>query len=333
MQSKAPLVRQDAALARVLVSITVISGGFVAGLKAGKIYNTFPMMGDHWFPPGLMALEPAWRNFFDNMTTVQFDHRYLAITTFVLVVFFWFKARNADLPARAKAAVNALLHTAILQVALGITTLLHGSPCDSGRNPPGRGDASVYGRLVPCACIKESLMQVCFDQDLIVRYGGRGPRYTSYPTALQFNDELTEADYEAKAKESNDSDVPLSLYVHIPFCHSLCYYCGCNKIVTRNEERVSRYMEMLYKEIEMQSNCSTASARSNSCISAAAHRLTSTRNNSAHSWTTCVHRSRLMKATRMNFRSRSTHARSMQSAFANLRARFQSPESRHPGFR
>ena len=96
-------------------------------------------------------------------------------------------------------------------------------------------------------------MQVCFDQDLIVRYGGRGPRYTSYPTALQFNDELTEADYKAKAKESNDSDVPLSLYVHIPFCHSLCYYCGCNKIVTRNEDRVSRYMEMLYREIEMQS--------------------------------------------------------------------------------
>lgn len=96
-------------------------------------------------------------------------------------------------------------------------------------------------------------MQVYFDQDLIVRYGGRGPRYTSYPTALQFNDRLTQADYEAKAKESNDSDVPLSLYIHIPFCHSLCYYCGCNKIVTRNEERVARYMEMLYKEIEMQS--------------------------------------------------------------------------------
>jgi len=96
-------------------------------------------------------------------------------------------------------------------------------------------------------------MQVFFDEELIVRYGGRGPRYTSYPTALQFNDELTADAYRAKAKESNDSDVPLSLYVHIPFCHSLCYYCGCNKIVTRNEERVARYMEMLYREIEMQS--------------------------------------------------------------------------------
>ncbi len=95
-------------------------------------------------------------------------------------------------------------------------------------------------------------MEVCFDQDLIVRYGGRGPRYTSYPTALQFNDRLTPEDYRAKAAESNASDVPLSLYVHIPFCHSLCYYCGCNKIVTRNEQRVARYMEMLYKEIDMQ---------------------------------------------------------------------------------
>jgi len=96
-------------------------------------------------------------------------------------------------------------------------------------------------------------MEVFFDQDLIVRYGGRGPRYTSYPTALQFNEELTTDDYRAKAAESNASDVPLSLYVHIPFCHSLCYYCGCNKIVTRNEQRVARYMEMLYKEIDMQS--------------------------------------------------------------------------------
>ena len=94
---------------------------------------------------------------------------------------------------------------------------------------------------------------VCFDTDLIVRYGGRGPRYTSYPTALQFSDAVTAADYKANAIASNNSDVPLSLYVHIPFCHSLCYYCGCNKIVTRNEARVERYIEMLYREIEMQS--------------------------------------------------------------------------------
>jgi oxygen-independent coproporphyrinogen-3 oxidase len=94
---------------------------------------------------------------------------------------------------------------------------------------------------------------VCFDLDLIRRYDGRGPRYTSYPTALQFNDRLTAQEYIDNARASNASGVPLSLYVHIPFCHTLCYYCGCNKIVTRNEERVAKYMRNLYREIEMQS--------------------------------------------------------------------------------
>ena len=112
----------------VLLTITITSGGFVAGLKAGKIYNTFPMMGDYWFPPGLFALEPLWRNFFDNIVTVQFDHRLLAITTFVLVIVYWFRARKANLPARTRPAVNALLHTAVLQVVLGIATLLLAVP-------------------------------------------------------------------------------------------------------------------------------------------------------------------------------------------------------------
>lgn len=111
-----------------LASVTIVSGGFVAGLKAGKIYNTFPMMGDHWIPPGTLALEPVWRNFFDNTTTVQLDHRILAITTLIVIVVYWFKARSADLPARARPGVNALMHTAVLQVALGITTLLMAVP-------------------------------------------------------------------------------------------------------------------------------------------------------------------------------------------------------------
>jgi len=111
-----------------LVSVTIVSGGFVAGLKAGKIYNTFPMMGDFWIPPGLMVLEPIWRNFFDNMVTAQFDHRLLAITTFIVIVVYWFKLRTADLPERARPAVNALLHTVVLQVVLGITALLMAVP-------------------------------------------------------------------------------------------------------------------------------------------------------------------------------------------------------------
>ncbi|MDH3303725.1 MAG: COX15/CtaA family protein [Gammaproteobacteria bacterium] len=112
----------------VLLTVTIISGGFVAGLKAGKIYNTFPMMGDYWLPPGLMALDPFWRNFFDNMTTAQFDHRWLALATFVAIAVYWFTARHVDLPRRARPAVNALLHTAVLQVALGIATLLLAVP-------------------------------------------------------------------------------------------------------------------------------------------------------------------------------------------------------------
>jgi oxygen-independent coproporphyrinogen-3 oxidase len=100
---------------------------------------------------------------------------------------------------------------------------------------------------------KSATPGIVFDQALVERYGGRGPRYTSYPTALQFSGDLTEAHYRDNALASNASAAPLSLYVHIPFCHALCYYCGCNKIVTRNHARVDRYMEMLHREIAMQS--------------------------------------------------------------------------------
>ncbi|MDH3747360.1 MAG: oxygen-independent coproporphyrinogen III oxidase [Gammaproteobacteria bacterium] len=95
--------------------------------------------------------------------------------------------------------------------------------------------------------------RVDFDEGLIRRYDGRGPRYTSYPTALQFSANLTAAEYRKNALDSNASDLPLSLYVHIPFCQTLCYYCGCNKIVTRNQVRVGRYLDDLYREIDMQS--------------------------------------------------------------------------------
>jgi cytochrome c oxidase assembly protein subunit 15 len=115
-QTPHPWYRKTLALA-TLVTVTVISG-------AGKIYNTFPMMGEYWAPPGMFALEPWWRNFFDNMATVQFDHRILAIATFILIVVYWIRIRKTELPARVARGVNALLHTAVLQVVLGIATLL-----------------------------------------------------------------------------------------------------------------------------------------------------------------------------------------------------------------
>jgi len=94
--------------------------------------------------------------------------------------------------------------------------------------------------------------EICFDRALLERYGGRGPRYTSYPTALQFEENFTADDYRRFAAISNGSGRPLSLYVHIPFCRSLCYYCACNKIVTRNAGRVQKYMRHLDREIDLQ---------------------------------------------------------------------------------
>lgn len=107
-----------------LIVITVISGGFVAGLKAGLLYNTFPTMGGQWIPQGMLALEPVWRNFFDHPVTAQFDHRLLAITTLLLVALYWMGARRRQLPPGAMAATNILLAIVLLQVALGISTLL-----------------------------------------------------------------------------------------------------------------------------------------------------------------------------------------------------------------
>ena len=124
-------------LLTALITLTVVSGGFVAGLKAGKIYNTFPMMGNYWLPPDVMALDPWWRNLFDNMATVQFDHRLLAITTLLLIALFWWRIPKQDLPARARKGVNALLHTGILQVVLGIATLLMSVPIALGATHQG----------------------------------------------------------------------------------------------------------------------------------------------------------------------------------------------------
>ena len=96
----------------------------VAGLKAGKIYNTFPMMGDHWIPPGLMALEPFWRNFFDNTTTVQFDHRLLATLVFASVLILWLATLRQPVSRQVRLGLHAMLAAAVLQVGLRISTLL-----------------------------------------------------------------------------------------------------------------------------------------------------------------------------------------------------------------
>ena len=95
-----------------------------------------------------------------------------------------------------------------------------------------------------------------FQQDLIQRYDKPGPRYTSYPPATQFHDGITESDYREWARQSNEEPIPkpLSLYFHIPFCSSICYYCACNKVITKRKERAEPYLQDLYREIEIQAD-------------------------------------------------------------------------------
>lgn len=95
--------------------------------------------------------------------------------------------------------------------------------------------------------------QVLWDEAFIKKHDVAGPRYTSYPTALQFHEEFTFADYERAIQQSNESRRPLSLYLHLPFCQSLCYYCACNKVVTQNKERMRSYLDHLIQEIRMAS--------------------------------------------------------------------------------
>jgi oxygen-independent coproporphyrinogen-3 oxidase len=95
---------------------------------------------------------------------------------------------------------------------------------------------------------------VRFDAAVVRRYDVPGPRYTSYPTAPQFTDAIGEADYLKAARASNDDPIPrpLSIYVHVPFCTSPCFYCGCTRVITRDRTAGARYLGRLHREIELQ---------------------------------------------------------------------------------
>ena len=99
------------------------------------------------------------------------------------------------------------------------------------------------------------MTHVDFDRALIEKYNVSGPRYTSYPTVLQFHDAFDEAAYRHIAAASNAGESPtdLSLYFHLPFCARLCYYCACNKVVTKKRELAVPYLDRLQHEIELQS--------------------------------------------------------------------------------
>ena len=107
-----------------LVFLMILSGGFVAGTKAGFVFNTFPLMNGRFVPEGILALQPVWLNFFENVATVQFDHRLLAYVLCGVIPVFWIYAQRFDLAFGTRLALHMLLLALGLQVALGITTLL-----------------------------------------------------------------------------------------------------------------------------------------------------------------------------------------------------------------
>jgi cytochrome c oxidase assembly protein subunit 15 len=107
-----------------LVALTILAGGFVAGTRAGLTYNTFPLMDGRLVPAGYAQLHPLSLNWFENVAAVQFDHRALAVATVTAVLLLWAAGLRARLPKAARSALHALLATAALQLALGISTLV-----------------------------------------------------------------------------------------------------------------------------------------------------------------------------------------------------------------
>jgi len=112
-----------------LVFLMVLTGGFVAGIRAGFAYNTFPLMNGHLVPPEAMMLSPWWDNFFYNMATVQLDHRIAAYLLAIAVPVLWWRVQRAPgATRRARTGAHLLLGMLAVQVALGITTLVHVVP-------------------------------------------------------------------------------------------------------------------------------------------------------------------------------------------------------------
>lgn len=131
------------------------------------------------------------------------------------------------------------------------------SPLDSNQGTSNSQVAGCADRQLPRKGPPAMAYATRFDADLIRRYDLAGPRYTSYPTAPQFNADFREAEYREHALGSNEDPIPrpLSLYLHIPFCASPCFYCGCHRIIvhpTLAAERSGAYLERLLREVELQ---------------------------------------------------------------------------------
>jgi len=116
--------RRWAVAVLALVAWMVVTGGFVAGIRAGFAYNTFPLMNGHVVPPEVLMLEPWWRNPFWNMATVQLDHRIGAWLLAIVVPLAWWRVVRSEASPRARIGAHLVLAMLAVQISLGIATLL-----------------------------------------------------------------------------------------------------------------------------------------------------------------------------------------------------------------
>lgn len=123
-----PILQRHAALGLAALAITIVWGAFTAGLRAGLVYNTFPMMGGNFAPPDLLALHPWWSNFVENHGAVQFTHRMLAMTTGLILIALALRLRAPTVAPELRKVATALFAVVALQIFLGIETVLNQVP-------------------------------------------------------------------------------------------------------------------------------------------------------------------------------------------------------------
>jgi cytochrome c oxidase assembly protein subunit 15 len=111
-----------------LVFVMVLSGGLMAGTGAGLVYNTFPFMAGHWIPPDLFELHPLWRNYFENITTIQFQHRVLAMILVMVAIGLVYRRFTAKIPVLPRRLLIVLSSAIGIQFIIGIATLLNRTP-------------------------------------------------------------------------------------------------------------------------------------------------------------------------------------------------------------
>jgi len=137
-----------------LVFVMVLSGGLVAGIRAGYAYNTFPLMNGHLVPPEILMMEPWYRNFTNNMATVQFNHRLIALLLAVVIGMLWWRSRDLPRSSRSRAAATLLLCALALQIVLGIVTLLLRVPVALGAAHQGGAVVVFAAALWLAHCLR-----------------------------------------------------------------------------------------------------------------------------------------------------------------------------------